>query len=181
MHAGIPPPPGTLQPPGAGTPRAGTLPWSRHPRSRHPPTPWEQASPIAPPSRHPPQSRHPPGAGTPGAGTPGAGTPLGAGAPPQCRHPLEQAPPPPSRRLLLRTVRILLECILVFLKFCCTFPISSFLFLAVIESFGGYLENSILCFEKQKVIDSIKTRTMICRCQNYECFTIAVIGSKCQI
>ena len=45
----------------------------------------------------PPGSRHPP---------PGAGTPAGAG-----RHPPDQ--PPPSRRLLLWTVRILLECILV--------------------------------------------------------------------
>ena len=42
---------------------------------------------------HPPGSRHPPREQ--------------AGIPPETRH------PPPSRRLLLRTVRILLECILV--------------------------------------------------------------------
>ena len=60
----------------------------------HPPpeqTPPEQ---TPPPSRHPradtPQSRHPPGADPPS------------------RH-----PPPPEIRPLLRTVRILLECILV--------------------------------------------------------------------
>ena len=50
----------------------------------------------------PDQGPLPPGPGP----TPGPGTPLGAGTPP------DQAPPE-QRRLLLRTVRILLECILV--------------------------------------------------------------------
>ena len=89
MHAGIPHPPGASTPLGADTPQ-------------------EQAAP-------------PPGAGTPQEQTPppGADTPPEQ-APTRSRHPLEQAPPsreqappPPSRRLLLRTVRILLECILV--------------------------------------------------------------------
>ena len=54
----------------------------------------------------------PPGQTPPPADTPWANTPL-------CRHPPPQADTPspgrhpPSRRLLLRTVRILLECILV--------------------------------------------------------------------
>ena len=57
------------------------------PGSRHPGSrhPWEQT---------PPRSRHLPGADPPGS-----------------RHPREQTPP--KRRPLLRTVRILLECILV--------------------------------------------------------------------
>ena len=63
------------------------------PRSRHPPGPG-----TTPGTRHHPQSRHPP---------PGPGTPQDQ-APPGTRHPL-----PGSRRLLLRTVRILLECVLV--------------------------------------------------------------------
>ena len=52
-------------------------------------------------SRHPPPRSRPP-----------QGRPLGADThPPQSRH------PPPERRLLLRTVRILLEYILVVLNF----------------------------------------------------------------
>ena len=60
------------------------------PKSRHPleQTPPEQTPPK---SRHPPRSRH----------SPGADTPL----------------PPERRRPLLRTVRILLECILVIYRF----------------------------------------------------------------
>ena len=63
------------------------------PQSRYPPgadTPWERT----PRGRHPPQSRNPPGADTPGS-----------------RH-------PPEIRSLLRTVRILLECILVYMVEC---------------------------------------------------------------
>ena len=62
-----------------------------------------------PQSRHPlgadtPQIRHPPGADTPwNTHPPRPGTLPGAGNP----------PPREQRRLLLRTVRILLECILV--------------------------------------------------------------------
>ena len=61
-----------------------------------------------------PREQAPPRAGSPpGAGTPQEQAPPREQAPPQNRHPPEQATPP-SRRLLLRTVRILLECILVF-------------------------------------------------------------------
>ena len=59
-----------------------------------------------PPGRHPP-GRHPPGQ-TPFSGHPPMQAPPGRQAP-LGRHP----PPPTSRRLLQRTVRILLECILV--------------------------------------------------------------------
>ena len=64
-------------------------------------------------SRHP-QEQVPPPPPEPGT-TSGAGTPLGAGTP-RSGTPQEQAPPP-SRRLVLRTVRILLEYILVFMYF----------------------------------------------------------------
>ena len=73
-----------------------------------------------------PGARHPPGADTPRADSPpqGAGTPEqappGAGMPPRPGTSPPGAGTPPtrhipigSRRLLLRTVRILLECILV--------------------------------------------------------------------
>ena len=71
-------------PPGAGTPQSRHPPGTRHPQSRHPPG-----------TKHP-QEQAPPGADTPtGAGT------------------SRTRPPPPSRQLRLRTVRILLECILV--------------------------------------------------------------------
>ena len=75
--------------------------------------------PPLPRAGAPSQSRHPPsGAGNP----PGSRHPLWEQAAPLGRHPPEQAPPgadipPPSRRLLLWTVRILLECILVILFF----------------------------------------------------------------
>ena len=128
MHGGIPhppeqtppradtqeqTPPWSRQPPGADTPPKQTppleqtTPWSRHPpQSRplpradppeqtHPPA--EQTSRSRPPQEQTPQSRHPPRR---------ADTP-------QSRHPPEQTPPPPEIRPLLRTVRILLECILV--------------------------------------------------------------------
>ena len=77
-----------------------------------------------------PQSRHPPGPGTPppGPGSSGADTPSpGTRQPPEqtppgADTPREQTPLPrpgtlPGRRLQLRTVRILLECILVTFKF----------------------------------------------------------------
>ena len=41
-------------------------------------------------------------------------TPLGTGTPLEQAPPESKPPPSPGRRLLLRTVRILLECILVF-------------------------------------------------------------------
>ena len=80
-------------PPGPGAPpRTRYTPGPGTPRTRYTPqtryTPWDQVSPR---TRYTPQDQvHPPGPGTP---------PLGPGTPP--------------RRLLLRTVRILLECILV--------------------------------------------------------------------
>ena len=82
------------------TPPEQTPPWEQtHPLGADTP-PWEQTHP--PGSRHP-QSRHPP--------PPGADTPI------QSRHtPLEQTPPG-SRHPPERPVRILLECILVFM-FC---------------------------------------------------------------
>ena len=73
---------------GYHTPWSRHPPGSRHPQSRHPP---EQT-----PQSRPPQSGHPPRADTPQE----ADTP-------QSRH------PPPEIRSLLRTVRILLECILI--------------------------------------------------------------------
>ena len=127
-------------------------PWSRHtpgadpPRSRHPP---EQTPPIAdPPRADTPWSRHPsPGADTPPEQTPPQSRhPLEQTPPPppqeqktnpgvdtpRSRHPslgadtpLEQNPtPPPPIWPLLRTVRILLECILVVQIFH-LFPITS--------------------------------------------------------
>ena len=76
-------PPGADTPPGAGTPSEADTPRSRPPRSRH--TPTEQT----------PSEADPPGADTPQEQTP-----------PQSRHPHQIRP-------LLRTVRILLEFILV--------------------------------------------------------------------
>ena len=88
-------------------------PRSRHPPgTRHPPPPPGTRHPPPPPgTRHPPEpgtppgTRHPPGPGTP----PREQKPPWEQTPPGTRHP----PPPEQRRLLLRTVRILLECILV--------------------------------------------------------------------
>ena len=73
-----------------------------------------------PPAGRPPQSRHPPGADTtpppPGADPP---PPRSRHPHPPSRHPPEQTPPPPESRLQHtfneRPVRILLECILVFI------------------------------------------------------------------
>ena len=69
------------------TPPLGRHLPGRHPPGRHPP-----------PGQTPLLDRHHPGQTSPRADTPWADTPGR----------------PPSRRLLLRTVRILLECILVF-------------------------------------------------------------------
>ena len=103
-----------------GSRHTPTHPLSRIPpgqtpaRSRHPPehTPWSRHPPeqTCPPSRHPPGSRHPweqtpLGADTLRSRHPQQTTP-GAGIPPGKRTPR-------SRQPLLRTVRILLECILV--------------------------------------------------------------------
>ena len=80
------PPESRYTPPGRYTPptQAGTPPWQVHPPGRY-----------TPQACTPPRQVHPPGRYTPRQVPPlRAGTPL-------------------SRRLLLRTVRILLECILV--------------------------------------------------------------------
>ena len=109
-------PPGADTPLGADTcPPKQTPPGSRPPQEQTPPLgadPLEQTPPRAdtPSGADTPQSRHPT---------------LGADTPPRSRHhtPLEQTPPSreqtprPERRPLLRTVRILLECILVIEKF----------------------------------------------------------------
>ena len=75
------------------------------------------------PGQVPPRNQvHPPGLGTPPrSGTPRQ-VPPGQVHPRQV-HPPGQVHPPSSRRLLLRTVRILLECILV----TCTLTLSSWL------------------------------------------------------
>ena len=98
MHAGIPPPRGRHHPPEADTPQSRhPLPGADTPRSRHPPEqtppkadiPWEQTphwKQTPPQQQTLPTSRHPPGADT----------------------------SLPKIRPLLRTVHILLECILVF-------------------------------------------------------------------
>ena len=116
VHAGIP-----------HTPRQEQTP----PRSRHPLTPpradpLEQTPPEqTPPTQTPPEqtppgadipwSRHPPGADIPQSRHPTKQTPPGADPPADTfqQTPPRSKPPPPERRPLLRTVRILLECILV--------------------------------------------------------------------
>ena len=102
MDSGIHTPPGAAPPdqtpPQSRPPREQIHPpRSRHPRDQTPPTP-EQTSPGSrhPPEQTPPWSRHPLWSRH-----------LPWSRPPQSRH------PPPEIRSLLRTVRILLECILV--------------------------------------------------------------------
>ena len=82
-------------PPRTGTLYAGTPPWAGTPPGRY-----THLGRYPPGQVHPPQAGTPPGRYTPWAGTPQADTPLG-------RYP--HAGTPPSRRLLLWTVRILLE------------------------------------------------------------------------
>ena len=107
VHGGIPHPPPRSRHPH----RSRHPPEQTPPRSRHPPgadTPLEQTPPpeqTPQEQTHPVQSRPPPGAGLPGAEHPPEQTP------PRADTPLEQTPP--QIRPLLRTVRILLECILV--------------------------------------------------------------------
>ena len=114
-------------------------PWSRHPPgSRHTPTA------DTPPEQTPPKADTPLGADTPRSRhTPPEQTPFRSRYPPeqtpprtdtpQSRHPLRgdttpgadtHTPSPRERRPLLRTVRILLECILV--SWVNWFPISHF-------------------------------------------------------
>ena len=87
-----------VHPQGPGTPpRTRYTPWDQvhppgpgtPPQNQVPPTPWDQVHPPGPDTT-PRDQVHPPGT---------------------------QYTPPPRRRLLLRTVRILLECILVFICF----------------------------------------------------------------
>ena len=88
-------------------------PLGRHPTRRQ--TPLSRHPQADPPGRHP-LGRHPPRK-TPQEDPPQADTPRpGRHLPPGKHPPLGKHSPgrhPPSRRLLLRTVRILLECILV--------------------------------------------------------------------
>ena len=110
------------------TPREGGTPLSGRPLEGGPPPagkpPWKEAPPW---QGDPPGMRHPP-AGRP----PWQGDPL-AGRPPRRRPPSgREALPPtagrpprkeePPRRLLLRAVRILLECILVVYRINCVQP-----------------------------------------------------------
>ena len=77
------------------------------------PPPPDQAHP--PGTRHTPRSRHPQAADIPpGADIPRADTPWEQTPPP----PLSPGSRHPPKRLLLRTVRILLECILVLNWYC---------------------------------------------------------------
>ena len=76
-------------------------PWAPTP-GQTPPTPWQT----------PPLGRHLPGQIPPPADNPLGRQPLGQ-TPPSPANPPPGRHPPTSRRLLLRTVRILLECILV--------------------------------------------------------------------
>ena len=110
------PSPREQTPPGADTPQEQTPPGSRHLLGADPP---EQTPPR---SRHTLSwSRHPPGTDTPQEQTPPiadtpweADTPWGADTHPQSIHPPRSRPPPtPEIQSLLRTVCILLECILV--------------------------------------------------------------------
>ena len=98
-------PPGP-DPPGPGIPQEQTPPG--------PGTPWTRPPGPGTPhprSRHSPRNRHPLGAGTPRPGTTGT-----THTPPEQAHPPEQVPQE-ERQLLLRTVCILLECILVLIFF----------------------------------------------------------------
>ena len=93
------------------TPTEADTPQSRHPLEQ---IPQEQTPPRSrhSPSRHPhPQADTSPVADTSGADT--LPTPLEQTAPLGADTPLQEQTPPQSRRLLLRTVRIQLECILV--------------------------------------------------------------------
>ena len=102
---------GTRYTPGRYIPGTRYIPRQVHPRHQvHPP---DQVHP--PRTRYPPDQVHALGPGT----LPKPGTSPGTRYPPDQVPPWNQVHPPgpdtpPCRRLLLRTVRILLECILVF-------------------------------------------------------------------
>ena len=87
-----------------------TLPLGRHPPGRHPPRQTHSWADTHPPGRHPSWAdTHPLGRCTPPGQTPPLHRHPQADRP--GRHPPGKHPPP--RRPLQRTVRILLECILV--------------------------------------------------------------------
>ena len=100
LHAGIPPL-------GADTPRTRYPPWTRRT------TPWSRPPPEQTPlEADNPQTRHSPWDQTPPSGAddpPRPGTPTGS------RPPRNRTPPP---RINVRPVRILLECILVYIYHC---------------------------------------------------------------
>ena len=98
--------PGQVHPPGPDTPAGPGAPSRTRYTSTGPGTPWDQVPPSGPGTR--PRTRYPQNQVPPGAGT----HPSGARYPPDQVHPLGPCAPP-RRRILLRTVRILLECILV--------------------------------------------------------------------
>ena len=103
-------PPDQVHPPGPGTSPLGP---DAPPDQVHPPGPGTPPSGTRhTPDQVPPQDQvHLPRPGTPRPGTPPApGTPPWTRSPQDQVHPPRQVPPPP-RRLLLRTVCILLECI----------------------------------------------------------------------
>ena len=97
-------------------------PWADTPQRRHPPRS-RQPPDQTPQTRPPPQSRHPPADPLTGAATPLEQTPPLGQTPPGVDTPWSRQPPPlvtvpsdktpPEIRPLLRTVRIVLECILV--------------------------------------------------------------------
>ena len=97
-----------------------TPPWADTPQADSPrqtPLTWADTPWAEPPGRHPPcLGRYPPPGQTPPPGKtpPGQTQPWADTHPPGQTLPRQTPPPPtPSRRLLQRTVRILLECILV--------------------------------------------------------------------
>ena len=104
-------PPGQT-PPGQTLPLADTTPPWQTPTPGQ--TPLGQTSPLDrhSPGQIPPLGRHP-RVDTPLVRHPQADTPRIRQTPPWADTPLDRHPRPPSRRLLQRTVRILLECILV--------------------------------------------------------------------
>ena len=84
--------------------------WDTTPREAHPPRK----------CTHPPPQKHTLPGSTPPGSTPPGNHPLPQGSTPPRKDPLplgstppRKDPPPPGRRLPLRTVRILLECIVV--------------------------------------------------------------------
>ena len=101
----------------------GGVPDQVHPQTRSPQTSYTPSDQVHPPDQVPPQTRYTPGPSTPPQTryTPLDKVPPRLGTPPRPGTPRPGTPPriryPPAEiRPLLRTVRILLECILVYLS-----------------------------------------------------------------